>query len=141
MDVEAVKEALLEDPWFDYRGEPDVSFLPNSQDYLIECEGTGYVRRAYFQFYEKKLYILILVLNREIVDHYSLFMTLNGKYGEFASLSPSKVMWEFENTTLSLERPLSVKYIDKVVFEEIKVSGRADENLRDLSRSRFLDEF
>lgn len=141
MELQAVKDRLMEDPFFDYRGDPDVSLLPQTHETLIECRGFSYLTRAYFQFSGKKLYIMILLLDEARIDHYSLFTTLTEKYGGFTSLSPSKVVWETEETIFSLERPLSVKYVDRFVFEELKEEGQAAENLRDISRSRFLEEF
>ncbi len=141
MELETVKEQLLEDPFFDYRGEPDVSFLPQTRESLIECAGNSYISRAYFQFNEKKLYIMILVLDDTKMDHYSLFTTLTDKYGPFSTLSPAKVVWETAGTLFSLERPLSVKYVDRLVFESLKVEGQAEADVRSLSRNRFLEEF
>ena len=42
---------------------------------------------------------------------------------------------------LSIERPLTVKYVDRSVFEEKQERGRAEEDLRELSRQRFLENF
>ena len=141
MDVEVIKEKLTEDLYFNYRGEPDVSFLPHSQDFVIECEGFSFIKRAFFQFFEKKLYIMTVVLDTSRLDHYTLFTRLVDKYGEFTSLSPSKVVWEYESVLLSLERPLSVRYIDTRVFEGIKEAGQEVEDLRSVSRERFLEDF
>ncbi|HUV07443.1 MAG TPA: hypothetical protein VMX75_06920 [Spirochaetia bacterium] len=141
MDLEAVKDLLLKDPFFDYRGDPDVSFLPRTYDSLIECRGNAYIKRAFFQFKEKRLSIMILVLDPDKIDHYSVFARLNERYGVFTSLSPEKVVWEDEKVILTLERPLSVKYIDRKVFEDELKAGVAGENLRDTSRLRFLDNF
>jgi hypothetical protein len=131
----------MEDPFFDYRGDPDVSLLPQTLESLIECAGFSYIRRAYFQFHEKKLYIMILVLDESKLDHYSLFTTLSAKYGAFTSLSPQKVVWQSEDTVFSLERPLTVKYVDRRVFESLKDQSQAEEDLREVSRRRFLEEF
>ncbi len=141
MTVDQVKSLLLEDPYFDYRGDPDVSFTPETTQILIECEGFSFIKRAYFQFNNERLYILILVLNEYKVDHYSLFTTLIDKYGDFTNLDPLKVEWQFENILLFLERPLSVKYIDIDVFNKIIEQGEADELERDISRQQFLDQF
>ena len=65
MELERVKELLREDPCFDYRGDPDVSFLPQTFQTLIECTGNSYIERAFFQFHEKRLAIMILVLDRK----------------------------------------------------------------------------
>ena len=126
---------------FDYRGEPDVSFLPRSFDSLIDCAGLSYIRRAYFQFKQKKLYIMTLVLNRDKIDHFSIFTRLSDKYGPFTDLTPSKVTWDFDELLLTLERPLSIKYVDKKTFAEVQEAGKPDPSLRDISRDRFLENF
>jgi hypothetical protein len=141
LDVNEVKERLQNDPYFDYRGDPDVSFLPQSQDSLIECRGNYYVKRAYFQFAEKKLYIIIILLDRKRIDHYSVFSKLTERYGPFTALTPRKVSWDFENVLFSLERPLALKYIDRPTFEQRLQDGKAAEDLRDISRDRFLENF
>jgi hypothetical protein len=141
MHIDDVKTLLLEDPYFDYRGDPDVTFLPITEEKLIECSGNSYVKRAYFQFYEEKLFIMIIVLNTEKLDYYTLYTTLVKKYGESTTLDPSHVIWLFSNVRFSLEKPLSVKYIDTGVFEDLKSKGRAEEDLESVSREKFLEEF
>ena len=94
MGLDQVKQALKADPLFRYRGDPDVSFLPQTSQYLIECEGNSYLRRAYFQFADSRLFIMILVLDTQRLDHYSLFSALSTKYGQPASLSPQEVVWQ-----------------------------------------------
>jgi len=141
MELESVKQALLEDPYFDYRGDPDVSFLPRTFQSLIECAGNLYIERAFFQFDEQRLSIIILALDRSRIDHYSLFTTLTEKYGPHSELDPQKVVWRSDDVVLSIERPLTVKYVDRSVFEEKQERGRAEEDLRELSRQRFLEKF
>jgi hypothetical protein len=141
MHIDEVKTLLVKDPYFDYRGDPDVTFLPVTEEKLIECAGNSYVKRAYFQFYEEKLFIMIIVLNTEKLDYYTLYTTLVNKYGESTTLDPSHVMWLFSNVRFSLEKPLSVKYIDIKVFEELKSKGRAEEDLQSVAREKFLEEF
>jgi hypothetical protein len=141
LELETVKDRLMKDPYFDYRGDPDVSLLPQSQDSLIECHGNSYVKRAYFQFDEKRLYIIIIILDRTKIDHYSVFTRLIERYGPFSALNPQKVTWEFEDVLFSLERPLAIKYIDRPTFERRLQEGKAEEDLRDISRARFLENF
>jgi hypothetical protein len=141
LSVDKVKSLLLEDPYFDYRGEPDVSFLPDTSQKLIEVDGFSFIKKAYFQFYEEKLYILILILDEDKIDYYTMFTTLVSKYGEFTTLNPKKVVWEFEDVVFSLEKPLSVKYIDRAVFNQLQEEGVAEEQWRDISRENFLKEF
>jgi hypothetical protein len=141
MELDTVKRLLQEDPLYAYRGDPDVSMLPQPQQTLIECAGTSYIRRAFFQFHERRLYILILALDPEKLDYFSLYSTLTEKYGAASSLDPSAAVWEFQGLRLSLERPLSVKYIDTEVFERLQEEGKAGQDLRELAKDRFLEQF
>jgi hypothetical protein len=50
MSLEDVKTRLKADSLFSYRGEPDVSLVPQTEQTLIECGGTSFIQRAYFQF-------------------------------------------------------------------------------------------
>jgi hypothetical protein len=141
MRPEAVKAALRADPLFRYRGDPDVSLVPQEAGQsLIECEGAMFVRRAYFQFEKERLFIIILVLDPQAVDHYSVYTTLTRKYGEPSSLSPQESVWLFDAVRLSLERPLAVKYVERAIFASVQ-KGAAPTDLEQISRDRFLEQF
>lgn len=141
MELEQVKQLLLEDPLYDYRGDPDISFLPQPPQTLIECSGSSYIRRAYFQFDEDRLYIMILSLDPAKLDYYTLYATLSRKYGEPDNLDPSEAVWLFEGLRLSLERPVNIKYIDMGVFARLQEEGQVRQDLRELARDRFLEQF
>lgn len=141
MGLDQVKAALKADPLFRYRGDPDVSFLPQTSQYLIECEGASFLRRAYFQFADGRLFIMILVLDDRKLDHYSLFSTLSAKYGQPSSLSPQETVWQGDAVRFSLERPLTVKYVDARTFASILSQGGAQKDLEQLSREKFLEQF
>ena len=141
MDIEAVKEELLKDPDFNYRGEPDVSMLPAGDRQVIDCEGALYVDRGYFQFNNDRLYLITMVLDEEYVDHYSIYAALKEKYGEPAKLDPSKTIWENEKVRISLERPLSVKYIDLEVFKSLQQESFAESSIESEMRQDFIDSF
>jgi hypothetical protein len=141
MGLDDVKTALKADSLFTYRGDPDVSFLPQTSQYLIECEGKSYLKRAYFQFADGRLFIMILVLDPQKLDHYSLWSTLSAKYGQPTSLSPEESVWLSDVVRFSLERPLTVKYVDNKTFAAILRRGGAQKDLEELSREKFLDQF
>ncbi|MCX7040042.1 MAG: hypothetical protein NT005_13030 [Spirochaetes bacterium] len=141
MELEQVKQALAADPLYRYRGDPDVSFLPQTRQFLIECAGSSWIRRAYFQFADSGLFIMILVLDAQRLDHYSLFTALSSKYGGPSTLSPQESVWLSNQVRFSLERPLTVKYIDAEVFSRIVQKGAAAEDLDRVSRESFLEQF
>jgi hypothetical protein len=141
MEMDEVKALLSADGMFAYRGDPDVSLLPRPNESLIEVSGISYVRRAFFQFYEGKLFVMIFALNEKEMDHYSVFTSLSIKYGKPDSLSPSESVWTDDATRLSVERPLAVKYIDLAVFNALKTAGTAQQSYEELLRTEFLGGF
>jgi hypothetical protein len=141
MGLDEVKTALKADALFRYRGDPDVSFLPQTNQYLIECEGNSYLKRAYFQFSDSRLFIMILVLDQQKLDHFSLWSALSSKYGQPTSLSPDESVWQSDPVRFSLERPLTVKYIDNKTFAALLSKGGAQKDLEQLSREKFLEQF
>ncbi|MDR1894509.1 MAG: hypothetical protein LBQ61_07485 [Spirochaetales bacterium] len=141
MSLEAVKEELQRDPWFFFRGDPDVSLLLAPNESLIDCRGSGYIRRAAFQFDQGRLFIITLMIDSRRSDYYSLFLTLQERFGEFESLSPDKVVWDDGQTRLTLERPLTVKYIDRAVFDRKLAEARAGADLLEQSHRDFLNQF
>lgn len=141
LGIDAVKELLKKDVSFNYRGDPDVYFLPKQEQQLIECSGNAFIKRAYFQFVDQKLFSLILDLDDTKVDFYSMLVTFQDKYGAYLSFSPQAVVWEVGNTRLSLEKPLTVKYIDKAVFNILKDAGKAVLTSESQTLRDFLAEF
>ena len=141
MSLDDVKGELRKDPQFAFRGDPDVSLLAKPNEVLIETAGLTFIERAYFQFYNGNLFSIILALNPEKIDHYSMYTTLVDRYGEPSSLDPSESVWEFDGIRLALERPLSVKYVDTLAFDEILRQNAQTESLNALSREMFLDQF
>ena len=115
--------------------------LASPNESLIETQGLSYIDRAYFQFHEGKLYTIILALDPERIDHYTMYTTLVDRYGEPTSLDPTEAVWEFAFIRMALERPLSVKYVDTAVFGSILRENAKAESLNSLSRDRFLDQF
>ncbi len=141
MSMENIKKELSADGNFNFRGDPDISILRRPDQSLIECRGYDFIERAFFQFKEDKLYSITILLNREMLDHYSLYTTLSGKYGDPDRLDPERSVWESETNILALERPLQVKYMDREIIEGITTGGRIFASLSELSREQFLEQF
>jgi len=141
MNLDDLKAALLNDDYFNFRGDRDVSFLPIREESLIETTGPLFVKRAFFQLRDGKVFIMSFSLNTEIIDHYSVFTRFTEKYGSPASLNPASVTWETEDTRISIERPLTVKYIDKIIFNDILNESGLRESAQVQLRQDFLNEF
>lgn len=141
MGVEQVRQELDADGNFRYRGEPDVSVLQSSGDVLIECEGLHYIDRASFQFVDESLFTITLIFDRTILGYYTMYSTLQLKYGDPADLSPDRAVWENDRVRLSLERPLRLKYIDARVLERLKTESERAKSLERIDRERFLEQF
>lgn len=141
MSLAEVETVLKSDELFLYRGGPDVTLLPRPDEKLLEVQGLSFVKRAFFQFHEDKLFSAIYVLNPEKMDHYSVFTRLSERYGKPGSLSPRESVWSDGSVRVSLERPLTVKYLDLATLEKLKQGGQARQSWEDLSRQDFLEGF
>ena len=141
MSMENVKKELQADGNFNFRGDPDISILRRPNQSLIECRGYDFIERAFFQFKEDSLYSITILLNQEMLDHYSLYTTLSGKYGDPDKLDPERSVWESETNIPALERPLQIKYMDRGVIEGITTEGKISESLSELSLAQFLEQF
>jgi hypothetical protein len=141
MGLEDLKETLQKDELFNYRGDKDVSFLPVKEETLVETTGLSFIRRAFFQLKEGRVFIMAFTLDTRFIDHYSVFTAMVKKYGEPQSLSPAESVWESEEIRVSIERPLTVKYIDKTVFNQLLEESRSLESRQLLFRQEFIDDF
>ena len=141
MSMEAVKEQLKKDGIFGYRGDRDVSLLHGENRSLIETAGPSFISRSWFQFHEDSLYVMIFRLNTSRIDYYSVYTALVEKYGEPESLDPRRALWSDERTTLTLERPLTVKYVDNVIFSQLVEADVKQRAITDILREEFLSEF
>ena len=141
MSLDDLKTALKEDTLFNFRGDRDVSFLPAREESLVEVSGFSFIKRAFFQIRDGAVFIMAFTLNTDMMDHYSVFTTLVEKYGAPSFLNPREAVWESEGIRLALERPLTVKYIDKKVFDDIISESSVIQSRRVKQRQEFLDEF
>ncbi|MDR1617942.1 MAG: hypothetical protein LBS06_02695 [Treponema sp.] len=141
MSLEDLKAGLARDEIINFRGDRDVSFLPSREQTLVETAGFSFIRRAFFQLRDGKVFIMAYALNTRLVDHYSVFTVFTEKYGEPAWLDPKQAVWENEDTRIAIERPLTVKYIDKTVFSGIVNESALIESAGIRRRQEFLDDF
>jgi len=139
--MDALQSALTRDGLFRFRGERDVSFLPVRNESLVETTGLSFVRRAYFQLTDGAVYIMSFTLDTRLMDHYSVFTSFVRKYGEPVSLSPQEAVWESDDTRVSIERPLTVKYVDRTVFNRLIEEAGDLEKQGYIAREDFLADF
>jgi hypothetical protein len=141
MSLEDLKAGLARDEIINFRGDRDVSFLPSREQTLVETTGFSFIRRAFFQLRDGKVFIMAYALNTRLVDHYSVFTAFTEKYGEPVYLDPKQAVWENEDTRVAIERPLTVKYIDKTVFNDMVNESALIESAGIRRRQEFLDDF
>ena len=145
MSVDQVKDELKKDLNFGYRGDRDVSLLPGENRILIETDTSktapySILERCWFQFSEDQLYIITINVNPAKMDYYSIFTTLCHKYGEPDKISPESATWKNDEYTMSLEKPLALKYMDNRIFDSLKQYSNVQKSGEEITRQMFLDE-
>jgi len=141
MPLDGLQDSLARDGLFRFRGERDVSFLPVRQETLVETTGSSFIRRAHFQLYDGEVFIMSFTMDTRLIDHYSLFTTFVNRYGQPIILNPSEAVWEDDYTRVSIERPLTVKYVDRTVFDRLREEARVQQDWETIRREDFLAEF
>jgi hypothetical protein len=141
MNLNDVKNALSADSYFNFKGDRDVSLLHSRAQSLIETTGSLFINRAFFQFMDNELFIMSFNLDIGQVDHYSMFTAFIAKYGQPSSLNPKETVWENDNTRISIERPLTIKYIDKRIFNDIINESEIAESGWVQLKQDFISEF
>jgi hypothetical protein len=141
MSLDDLKNELQQDPYFTFRGDRDVSFLPLKEQNLVESGGLNFIKRSFFQLKDEKVFIMAFSLNVEKIDHYSVYTAFVKKYGEPRSLNPREAVWESDAVRISIERPLTVKYIEKKIFDGIVNSEQAVGKINMELREGFLNDF
>lgn len=139
--IDVVKEQLESDGYFNYRGDPDVSMLLADNQTLIECNGIKHIDRAFFQFYNGKLYTITLILDRQEVDYHSVFSHFSEKYGKHNSLSPERVVWENSDIRITIEKPLTIKYIGLNQYSELVEKDTTEKAIQEQLLEEFINEF
>lgn len=141
MSSDEVKGNLELDNWFNYRGDPDVSLLQRPRASVIDTEGFLFISRALFQFEEDSLIVIILELNPQRLDWHTVYSTLEDKYGAPSDLGPSMIIWEDDHTRLTMEKPLTVKYLDRAAFNAVLDEDFNRKAWLAQARGEFLNEF
>lgn len=139
MAYQAAYDALSNNTALDYRGAPDVSMSPGRDEKIIESRGGRFIERGVFQFRAEKLFTIILEMNPLQLDYYTLFTTFSQRYGEPVSLDPHQAIWEDASVRLILEKPCTVKYLDRPVIEGILQSSTIQAARQEESRQLFID--
>ena len=145
MGIDNTKDALIKDTDFGYHGDRDVSLLPGENRVLIETDaerglGSNFLTRCWFQFSNDSLYIITINMNKERIDYYTVFTTLREKYGEPDNITPQAATWKNDSVTMSLEKPLTLKYIDNEVFKSLQNSSNISPAAREHTQKMFLDK-
>mgnify|MGYP001811166704 FL=1 len=139
MAYQAAYDALRANPAIDYRGTPDVSMSPGRDEKIIETRGGRFIKRGTFQFRQEKLFTIILEMEPQQLDYYSLFTAFSARYGDPVSLNPQETIWEDATVRLILEKPCTVKYLDRAVIENLLQQSTIQASRQEESRQLFID--
>lgn len=143
MGIDDVKAELKKNSDFGYRGDRDVTLTPGTKQVLIETDATrnaySFFTRCWFQFVDDKLFSITLNLNEKRIDHFAVFDSLTKKYGKPSSINPQRSAWEDSSVIMSLERPLTIKYLDAAVFKDIQEKSGVQKTVEEKAVDEFLN--
>lgn len=145
LSLDETKQELIKNSDFGYHGDRVVSLRPNDNQVVIETDATNgygsiFLTQCWFQFYQKTLYTITINMNTQKLDYYSVFTTLTQKYGEPESFSPTQAKWSDDSVTMILEKPLSLKYIDNKIQNELSTYSNIQKSAAETTKEMFLGE-
>ena len=142
MGVDEVKAELKKNADFMYRGDRDVSLSPQTKQVLIETDATknsdSFFTRCWFQFADDRLFSITLNLNENRLSHVKVFETLSKKYGNPTTIDPKRSAWENDSVVMSLERPLTLKYMDNKKFRQMLEESGVQKTFEEKQTDEFL---
>jgi hypothetical protein len=141
MSYDEALQALTESGFFRFRGLPDVSLRPGTQEPLIRVRGSGFIAEGYLQFRDQVLYSLTLNMNPLMIDHGTFFRQFSQDFGDPQDFNPQRAIWETPMTRLVLERPLIVQFLDRPTFQQIQEEQQIRQSAAEFSRDLFLRSF
>jgi hypothetical protein len=141
MGMDEVKAILKEDDLLAYSGDADVSLLPSGTGSVIDVPGDSFIKRATFQFIDDKLWAMVFTLDTLKIDHYSVFTAMSAKHGKPGRIDPKESVWEDEKVRVSIERPLTVKYLDLEALAALNEKAGTEKAYREILRDEFLNLF
>lgn len=139
--MDQIKELLLTHGDFSYRGEPVVTLMEREGVQVIEAPGAFFIRYGYFQFENDLLVGITLEMNQSQLDHHRFFRHFYEKYGRPGKMNPLVARWEDESTYLLLERPLTIKYLERQSIEEALEGQREEISIMEMSREAYIEQF
>jgi hypothetical protein len=141
MSYEETLQVLQESAYFNFRGLADVSLRPSSGDPILQVQGNGYVQDGILQFHENTLFSLTLIINQQDFAYSTFYKSFTEQYGNPNELNPNRAVWENVTTRISLEKPLSIQYLDMTTFNRLLEESLIQKSAEMFSKDIFLEEF
>ena len=66
--------------------------------------------------------------------------TLTEKYGEPKSVTPQKSVWKNDEITMTLEKPLTLKYINNEIQDQLQQYSTIQKSAEEMTQQMFLDK-
>jgi hypothetical protein len=137
--MEEVRTVLRTSDDFIVRKEEILTIRLEPDTEIISSEGRGFIDKGYFHFHEDSLFQILLKIDEKKIGYYVLLKQLTGRYGDPALFTPQFAEWDDGVTTITLEKPCTLKYRDRTVWQELTSGDVTSDVLMEKTRLRFLE--
>lgn len=135
-----VKELIKKSFDFANRRDEALSIRLEPDTDIITAEGLGFIKIGYFHFNKDKLFQIFLKLDEKRLGYYLILKRFTEKYGNPTSLEPKSAFWENEEVKIVIEKPCSLKYIYKPIWNEITSSDQTSDSVFFKIREKFIED-
>ncbi|HOF01323.1 MAG TPA: hypothetical protein PK385_03785 [Spirochaetota bacterium] len=135
-----VKELIKKSFDFANRRDEAISIRLEPDTDIITAEGLGFIKIGYFHFNKDKLFQIFLKLDEKRLGYYLILKRFTEKFGNPTSLEPKSAFWENEEVKIIIEKPCSLKYIYKPIWNEITAADQTTDSVFFNIREKFIDD-
>lgn len=135
-----VKELIKKSFDFANRRDEALSIRLEPDTDIITAEGLGFIKIGYFHFNKNKLFQIFLNLDEKRLGYYLILKRFTEKYGNPTFLEPKSAFWENEEVKIIIEKPCSLKYIYKPIWNEITTADQTSDSVFFKIREKFIED-
>ncbi len=128
MTLEEVRQIINSMPEFNPIREEILQIRIEPDKQILTTEGYSFVSKAYFHFDNDRLYQILLKFNQNKIGYFNLLSTFRSRFGEPAFINPSKSYWQNERVRITIEKPATIKYLDRQIWNSIIGSGNQEDS-------------
>jgi hypothetical protein len=139
MSKTQVQDNLKKNPDFKSGKEEILTVRIDPDKEIISTEGTGYIKNAYFHFFNDKLFQIFLTLDEKKIGYYLLLKNNTEKFGTPQKLDPKSASWQNNEVMIVIEKTCTIKYFYLPIWNDLIKKDQSSDDIILKTRNDFVN--